>query len=80
MTKAFGQPDIHLTEGDGAPNGTNFKNKLIGIQNRGIYIMRPKSQATFGASGHATLWGGLDCIGGHNYFAAASDVYVWKLN
>lgn len=80
MTKTFGDPDIHLTETDGAPNGTKFKDKLLGIQNRGIYIMKPKSQAAFGASGHATLWGGLDCVGGHNYFAAASDVYIWKLN
>lgn len=80
MGKTFGQADIHKTAADGAPNGTNFKNQLIGLQNRGIYIMKPISQQAFGASGHATLWGGLDCIGGHNYFNAASDVYIWILN
>lgn len=42
--------------------------------------MKPKSYTIFQATGHATLWGGLDCIGGHNYFAAASDIYIWKLN
>jgi hypothetical protein len=76
MTKTFGQPDIHLTAADGAPNGTKFKDKLVG---RGIYIMKPISAQSFGASGHATLWAGLDCVGGHNYFAAASDVYLWRL-
>lgn len=77
--KTFGSPDIHKTVADGAPNGTNFLNSLIGMQNRGIYIMKPKNITEFQASGHATLWGGLDCIGGHNYFAAAGHVYIWKL-
>lgn len=79
MVKPFGQPDIHLTAADGAPNGTKFPEQLNGLQNRGIYMMKPKSQESFGASEHATLWGGLNCIGGHNYFPAASDVYIWKL-
>jgi len=78
--KTFGSPDIHKTAADGAPNATNFLNSLIGLQNRGIYIMKPKNQTEFKASGHATLWGGLDCVGGHNYFAAASHIYIWKLN
>ncbi|NCI50891.1 hypothetical protein GWC95_13210 [Sediminibacterium roseum] len=79
LVKTFGPPDIHKTSADGAPNGTNFQNQLIGTQNRGIYIMKPTSATNFGASGHATLWGGMDCIGQHNYFAAASDVFIWKL-
>lgn len=79
LGKTFGPPDVHLTAADGAPNGTKFPEQLIGLQNRGIYIMKPTSQASFGATGHTTLWGGLNCIGGHNYFAAASDVYIWKL-
>jgi hypothetical protein len=52
---------------------------LKGIQNRSTYVMKPKSAESFGAKGHATLWAGLDCIGGKNYFGAASDVYIWKL-
>lgn len=79
MVKTFGQPDIHLTEADGAPNGTKFPDLLYGLQNRGIYIMKPKSVSSFGASGHTTLWGGLDCIGRHNYFSAAKDIYIWRL-
>jgi len=79
MVKTFGQPDIHLTAANGAPNGTKFPDQLIGLQNRGIYIMKPISRSSFGASGHATLWAGLDCIGKHNFFASASDVYIWKL-
>ena len=51
---------------------------LKGIQNRSIYIMKPKSVQSFKVTGHATLWAGLDCIGGKNYFGAASDVYIWK--
>ncbi|MEI9944242.1 MAG: T6SS effector amidase Tae4 family protein [Chitinophagaceae bacterium] len=80
LVHTFGPADIHKTATDGAPNGTKFRNQLSGIQNKGIYIMKPKSQLAFGASGHATLWGGLDCIGGHNFFAAANDIYIWKLN
>ncbi len=79
LTKTFGQAEIHKTAAEGAPNGTKFQNQLIGMQNRGIYLMRPISVSAFQASGHATLWGGLDCIGGHNYFAAAKDIYIWKL-
>ena len=79
LVKTLGQPDIHKTAAEGAPNGTNFYNLLIGINNRGIYIMKPISESNFGASGHATLWAGLDCIGQHNYFGAASDIYIWTL-
>lgn len=80
IVKTFGSPNVHLTAADGAPNGTNFKSKIMTSLHRGIYIMKPISQASFQATGHATLWGGLDCIGGHNYFAAAKDIYIWDLN
>jgi len=79
LNKTFGAPDIHKTAADGAPQGTKFPDFLGGIQNRGIYIMKPIDRKSFGASGHATLWGGADCIGGKNYFTKASDVYIWKL-
>ena len=80
LTQTFGSPDIHKTAADGAPNGKNFRDQIGGIQNKGIYLMKPKSRSTFGAGGHTTLWIGLDCIGGHNYFPAASDIYIWRLN
>jgi hypothetical protein len=79
LLHTFDKPEIHKSAADGAPNGTKFQNLLMGIQNRGIYIMRPISESSFLATGHATLWGGLDCIGSHNYFAAASDIYIWIL-
>ena len=79
LNQTFGAPDVHKTAADGAPRGTKFADLLMGLQNRGIYIMKPTDRAAFGASGHATLWGGLNCIGGKNYFKDASDVYIWRL-
>lgn len=79
LTKTFGPPDIVKSAAQGGPKGTNFQNLLMGIQNRGIYMMQPISETAFKASGHVSLWGGLDVIGGHNYFAAAKNVYIWKL-
>lgn len=80
LTKVFGTPDVHITAADVALARSSFKSMLIGIQNRGIYIMKPQSETNFQASGHATLWAGLDCIGMHNYFGAASDVFIWRLS
>ena len=79
LSKVLGPPDIHKKVSEIGIDPSKYYDHLIGIQNRGIYIMKPKSAESFGATGHATLWGGLDCIGGKNYFGAASDVYIWRL-
>lgn len=79
LNKVFGAPDIHITAAQIGLDANKYYDYLIGIQNRGIYVMKPKSSESFGATGQATLWAGLDCIGGKNYFGAASDVYIWKL-
>ena len=79
LNKTFGAPDVHKTAADGAPRGTKFADHLTGLQNRGIYIMMPISRTAFRASGHASLWGGLNAIGSKNYFKDASDVYIWRL-
>jgi hypothetical protein len=79
LNKVIGPPDIHITAAQIGLDANKYYDYLIGIQNRGIYVMKPKSSESFGATGHATLWAGLDCIGGKNYFGAASDVYIWKL-
>jgi hypothetical protein len=75
----FGEPDLIKTNADGGVGGLKFPSHLIGIQNRGIYIMEADSYTTFGAEGHATLWAGLNCIGGHNYFGYAGNVFIWRL-
>jgi hypothetical protein len=60
----------------------DFDNQLQG--NRGIYIMIPNYPGLigFGASGHATLFTGTDCISSNCYLNArggVSRVYLWRL-
>lgn len=82
LTKTFGSPDtapnIHLKAADAGVNGAGFASKLTG--KKGIYLMRPKDRQAFGASGHATLYNIIDCLGGHNFFPAAEEVFLWVLN
>lgn len=58
LVKTLGPHEIHKTRAEGYPNGSGFLKQLMGIQNRGIYIMKPIPSSAFTASGHATLWGG----------------------
>ena len=73
MTSYFGAPDITAKK--------DFESSISGKQ--GIYIMEPNFPARFGASGHATLYNGTDCIGGHCYFNAGGGgtyrVNLWTL-
>jgi hypothetical protein len=62
LSKVLGPPDIHKKVSEIGIDPSKYYDHLIGIQNRGIYIMKPKSAESFGATGHATLWGGLDWI------------------
>jgi hypothetical protein len=78
LKETFGEPEVQLQSSDVQDN-TMFMASKIGMNNKGIYVMIPKNQKTFKATGHATLWGGFNCIGGHNYFGAAGKVFVWKL-
>lgn len=79
LNDTFDEPNLHKTSAEGGKDGLKFPSLLRGFQNRGIYIMRPKPNGGMQASGHATLWGGADCIGGKNYFGVAQDVYIWIL-
>lgn len=79
LQKTFGEPDVKIDAFQGGPNGTKFKSLLAGLQNQGIFMMKPINHLTFEATGHASYWGGLDVAGGHNFFPAAAWVYVWRL-
>jgi hypothetical protein len=70
----FGKPDLELSK--------NFKENLNG--NKGIYVMIPNypGDQGFGASGHATLFTGTDCISSLCYLNAKRGVYrvyLWSL-
>lgn len=81
VRKTFGAPDVTLTGSQGGTNGQNFPSLLSG--QKGIYIMVPNWPAQFGALGHATLFDGSSCVGGHCYYDAqggVSRIYLWKLN
>ena len=74
MENYFGDPDITAIK--------DFELQLRG--NKGIYTMIPKKPGTFGASGHATLFDGSECIGGidHCYLTpgeAVEKVHLWIL-
>ncbi len=69
MISYFGAPDISAK--------SNFEAKLLGKQ--GIYIMAPNYPGKFGATGHATLFDGISCIGNHCYFTATGGVYETNL-
>jgi hypothetical protein len=72
MKKTFGNGNIVLYQSDGGANGTLFQSKLAG--HKGIYIMQANYPNQFRALGHRTLFDGVDCIGGHNYFNATGGV------
>lgn len=38
LVKVLGQPDIHLTASQGSPNGSKFRDMLLGMQNRGFTL------------------------------------------
>lgn len=76
MTKTFGPPDIHKTIQDVGYNNAEFKNSLL--LNKGIYIMIAADPGVFRASGHATLFLGLDCIKS-GYYTFAKEIFFWKL-
>jgi hypothetical protein len=92
MSKTFGSTGsnvITLNTAQGGLNGINFGSFLVG--KKGIYIMRPISRnpiTGFGASGHATIYNGTNCIPGSDghateYFDAQGGVHtirLWKLN
>jgi hypothetical protein len=81
MKKTFGNGNIVLKQSDGGANGRLFQSKLAG--HKGVYIMQASYPSKFGALGHATLFDGNDCIGGHNYFNATGGVdtiTLWILN
>ena len=74
MKSYFGDPDITAIK--------NFESELQG--NKGIYTMIPKKPGKFGASGHATLFDGSECIGGidHCYLTAeggVEEIHLWIL-
>ena len=74
--------ESYLTSTYGSPTEytKNFASQLQGQKE--IYIMRPNYPGKFGASGHATLYNGADCIGGHCYFNATGGTHkvsIWNL-
>lgn len=77
LTQTFGEPDVVLSSDTQTP--LQMRQSLLGFHNRGIYLMLPKDRAAFQASGHATLWGGLNAIGGKNYLGYAGKVFLWRL-
>jgi hypothetical protein len=68
MTSIYGTPSVYTSD---------FSNQLQG--KTGIYIMRPNYPGQFGASGHATLFNGNDCVGGHCYFNATGGTHKVSL-
>lgn len=79
LNETFGEPEMHYTSSQASGSNLNMPTILGGIKNKGIYVMLPKDGVAFGAAGHATLWGGYNCIGGNNFFGAASQVFIWRL-
>ncbi len=77
LRQTFGAPDVELSSTPG--NAIELHRQVVGIHNRGIYIMTPHNSQSFGASGHCSLWGGLNAIGGNNYMGDAGKIYVWRL-
>jgi hypothetical protein len=80
MRKTFGAGSIVMTQSQGGANGSNFQSALNGHQ--GIYIMQAALPASFGALGHASLFNGTSCVGGHCYFNAeggVAQVRLWTL-
>lgn len=78
MTKVFGAPTIHKTISDVGNNPANFQLELIRNAKHGIYIMVAADAGYFQASGHTTLFLGVDCI--HNgYYLAAKEIFFWEL-
>ncbi len=73
MNKTF-STSLTFTQAQGGPGGQNFEGLVGG--HKGIYIMLAADPGKFGATGHATLYNGVTCIGGlnHCYFTAAGGV------
>jgi hypothetical protein len=69
----FGSGTIILSQSDGGAHGQSFQSHLAG--HKGIYIMQ--------ADHPGTLFTGIDCLGGHNYFNAdggVAKITLWELN
>ncbi|MBS1916251.1 MAG: hypothetical protein JST87_08230 [Bacteroidetes bacterium] len=80
MRKTFGAGNIVMTQSQGGVNGANFQSSLNGHQ--GIFIMQAALPASFGALGHASLFNGTTCVGGHCYLNATggvAQVRLWVL-
>lgn len=79
MLKAFGEPDLSLTQEQARTDGTGF---FQASGNKpGIYIMIPKYPKLFGASGHADKFDGYK-MNKSGYFGAEGGVFrvcLWKL-
>ena len=81
LETTFGKADIHL-KAEPAYSYTLDKLKTeIGAKN-GFYVLIAADPASFGASGHASLWVGAnkDVIGGHNYATNMGEVFFWELS
>lgn len=84
MVKTFGTSNaIVLNQNQGGSNGSQFQPLLSG--KKGIFLMKPASIQSFGATGHATLYNGSGCVGGveHCYFDAeggVAKIVLFKLN
>jgi hypothetical protein len=82
LTKNWGQPEIKFKT-DQNTGLQGLKNK-IGAR-KGVFLFKALNTREFGASGHITLWDGLNVITGSSYTNVAyadeyqGEVYFWEL-
>lgn len=73
---SFGKPEYSIKT-----NGNNIKNQFLGKQ--GIIIFKVKGWGD--ATGHVTLWDGIECSDGHCYFTHSqasvetTEILLWEL-
>ena len=82
LRKTFGPPDAKYEITDPNTSISKFQNDIL--LKKGIYIMIPVDDTPtgFNATGHASLWLGIDCMSNHNYMYGKGGVkrlVFWEL-
>jgi len=82
LLKLCGQPEIHFKT-DGKMGLKDIQNKIEA--RKGVFLFKVLNMREFGASGHITLWDGLNVIAGKAYQNSTytdgnpGEVYFWEL-